>query len=621
MSSSEAVRLQDKGSPAISPTISYMRFLRTLWSLFSKRERLHLGLLLAGMTVGAALEALGVGLLVPLISAMGNPSLIHDNRLFQRFYDWIGARGIEDFLLRISLLMLAVYLIKNVYLGMLAYLQALFIYRKQTQISGNLLTYYLRQPYTFHLQQNSADLQFNTTGVVANVTGGVLTPLLMVLSETLILLVILGALFAVEPQATIVAVLVVAMLAFAYQRFFKDILTRHGRGSGTAAKGMQRTVREALGSIKEVKVSGRENLFVSAFRKDGFSFVRSAGVFAALNAIPRLLTEMLVVGGLLLAVIALVMQPGALERAFPLLALVGAAALRVMPSFTRISGALTGIRFNIGYVDTLSLSTLQASADLGEPPRDEQTLPPFKCLELREVEHQYADSKAPSLISVCMTIRRGEYIGIIGSTGAGKTTLVNIILGLLEPSRGEVLIGAYELPKVRNQWQRNIGYVPQSIYLLDNSVRRNVAFGFAEGDIRDADVWAALDAARVGTLVRSLPNQLDTIVGDNGVRLSGGERQRIGIARALFTRPEVIIFDEATSSLDNQTEREINETISNLGGERTVIAVTHRLTAVTKCDRVYLVGSGRILDYGSYEELLSRSDILRRMDNSGPPNQ
>jgi ATP-binding cassette subfamily C protein len=592
-----------------------------LWSLFSKRERLHLGLLLAGMTVGAALEALGVGLLVPLISAMGNPSLIHDNRLFQRFYDWIGARGIEDFLLRISLLMLAVYLIKNVYLGMLAYLQALFIYRKQTQISGNLLTYYLRQPYTFHLQQNSADLQFNTTGVVANVTGGVLTPLLMVLSETLILLLILGALFAVEPQATIVAVLVVAMLAFAYQRFFKDILTRHGRGSGTAAKGMQRTVREALGSIKEVKVSGRENLFVSAFRRDGFSFVRSAGVFAVLNAIPRLLTEMLVVGGLLLAVIALVMQPGALERAFPLLALVGAAALRVMPSFTRISGALTGIRFNIGYVDTLSLSTLQASAGLGEPPRDEQTLPPFKCLELHEVEHQYADSKAPSLISVCMTIRRGEYIGIIGSTGAGKTTLVNIILGLLEPSRGKVLIGAYELPKVRNQWQRNIGYVPQSIYLLDNSVRRNVAFGFAEGAIRDADVWAALDAARVGTLVRSLPNQLDTIVGDNGVRLSGGERQRIGIARALFTRPEVIIFDEATSSLDNQTEREINETISNLGGERTVIAVTHRLTAVTKCDRVYLVGSGRILDYGSYEELLSRSDILRRMDNSGPPKQ
>jgi ATP-binding cassette subfamily C protein len=448
-----------------------------------------------------------------------------------------------------------------------------------------------------------------------------MTPLLMVLSETLILLLILGALFAVEPQATIVAVLVVAMLAFAYQRFFKDILTRHGRGSGTAAKGMQRTVREALGSIKEVKVSGRENLFVSAFRRDGFSFVRSAGVFAVLNAIPRLLTEMLVVGGLLLAVIALVMQPGALERAFPLLALVGAAALRVMPSFTRISGALTGIRFNIGYVDTLSLSTLQASAGLGEPPRDEQTLPPFKCLELHEVEHQYADSKAPSLISVCMTIRRGEYIGIIGSTGAGKTTLVNIILGLLEPSRGKVLIGAYELPKVRNQWQRNIGYVPQSIYLLDNSVRRNVAFGFAEGAIRDADVWAALDAARVGTLVRSLPNQLDTIVGDNGVRLSGGERQRIGIARALFTRPEVIIFDEATSSLDNQTEREINETISNLGGERTVIAVTHRLTAVTKCDRVYLVGSGRILDYGSYEELLSRSDILRRMDNSGPPKQ
>ena len=236
----------------------------------------------------------------------------------------------EDFLLRISLLMLAVYLIKNVYLGMLAYLQALFIYRKQTQISGTadvLLATALYIPLA--AEQRGPPIQHNRRR--GKRYGGVLTPLLMVLSETLILILILAALFAVEPQATIVAVLVIAVLAFAYQRFFKDILTRHGRGSSAAAKGMQRTVREALGSIKEVKVSGRENLFVSAFRRDGVSFVRSAGVFAVLNAIPRLLTEMLVVGGLLLAVIALVMQPGALERAFPLLALVGAAALRVMP--------------------------------------------------------------------------------------------------------------------------------------------------------------------------------------------------------------------------------------------------------------------------------------------------
>ena len=593
--------------------MSYLEFLRTLWGLFDRKERSLLCGLLAAMTLGAAFEAIGIGLVVPLISAIGNPSLIHDNRLFKTFYDWTAAHSTEEFLLRISILLLAVYIVKNLYLGALAYLQSYFIYRKQAQLSGNLLTYYLRRPYAFHLQQNSVDLQFNTMGLVVNVTGGVLAPLLMVFSETLVLAFLLALLLAVEPGATAVAIVIVAALALAYQRGFKNVLTRHGRASSTAAKSMHRTVRQALGSIKEIKITGREHYFVSAFRSYGRYYVRSAGVFAALNAIPRLLTEMLVVGGLLLTVVVLLMQPGALDRAFPLLALMGAAALRVMPSFTRIAAALTGIRFNVASVHGLSLGTLKESADPGAPPAEQKTLPPFETLQLDGVHHQYDDAKAASLVDVSLQIRRGEYVGIVGSTGAGKTTLINVILGLLEPTRGRVLIGVSDLAAVRAQWQRDIGYVPQAIFLLDDSVRRNVAFGIPDAEISDQEVWEALDAARVGAFVRTLPQRLDTIVGDNGVRLSGGERQRLGIARALFTRPEIVIFDEATSSLDNQTEREINETIAALGGERTVIVVTHRLSAVTRCDRIYLVSGGKILDAGSYDELLSRSEGFRRI--------
>jgi ATP-binding cassette, subfamily B, bacterial PglK len=593
----------------------YLDFLRVLWDLFDRREQWMLSLLLVGMTVGAAFEAVGIGLVVPLISAIGNPSLIQDHRAFRILYEWIGARSTEEFLLRLSILLLVVYALKGLCLGALAYMQSWFIYRKLAQLSGNLLMYYLRRPYAFHLQHNSVDLQFNIMELVANVTIRVVSPLLLVFSEALVLAFVLAVLFAVEPWATAIAIVAVAGLGLAYQKGFKGVLSRHGRASSTAANGMHRTVRQALGSVKEIRLSGREQHFISGFRKDGLSYVRSAGVFAALNAIPRLLTEILVVWGLLLAVVALLMQPGAIERAFPMLALIGAAALRVMPSFTRITSALNGIRFNVASVHALSLATLRTSSTPGDAELDEVPLSRFNSLEFLGVHYAYPDAEKSSLVDVRLLIRRGEYVGIVGSTGAGKSTLINVMLGLLEPSGGQVLIGDQDLRKVRRQWQRRIGYVPQSIFLLDDSVRRNVAFGLPDAGISDADVWSALDAAHVGAFVRTLPNRLDTVIGDNGIRLSGGERQRIGIARAMFERPEVLIFDEATSSLDGQTEREINETIAGLGGDRTVIVVTHRLGAVTHCHRIYLVAGGKIVDAGSYADLLARSETFRRMAN------
>jgi ATP-binding cassette, subfamily B, bacterial PglK len=594
--------------------MSYADFSLSLWRLFDKKEQLRLCLLVLGMTVGAALETVGIGLVVPLISAIGNPALIQENKIFSAVYGWLGATTIDQFILNLSMVLLAVYTIKNAYLALLAFWQSSFIFGKQAQLSHRLFAHYLRRPYMFHLQHNSADLQFNVMGAVGNVTGGILSPLLILLAEVLVLASVLAMLLVVEPLATAMALMVVLLMALAYQKLFKGILTRHGRTSSVAAKSMHRTVREALGSIKEIKISGRESHFGSSFRSDAVTYIRSAGIFAALNAIPRLVTELLVVGGLLLAVILLLqMRSGALESAFPVLALVGAAALRLMPSFTRITGAVTSIRFNVASVHTLSFEAMHASSasDRGEP--DKRKLGSFEQLELRNVDHQYAGAAGAALTNVCLNIRRGEYVGIVGSTGAGKTTLINVILGLLEPTQGSVMIGGEELANVRQQWQAMIGYVPQSIYLLDDVVRRNVAFGIPDGDVRDDAVWAALDAAQLGDFVRSLPKRLDTRIGENGVRLSGGERQRVGIARALFANPQIVVFDEATSSLDGKTEREVTETIAALGGQRTVIVITHRLTAVTRCDRIYLVSGGTIADAGAYDDLLARSENFRRM--------
>lgn len=599
--------------------MQYFDFLRALLSLFTRKERLTLCLLVLMMTGGAAFETLSIGLIVPLISVIGNPELIEENKALNYAYNWLGASSTDDFLLHLAVILLLVYVLKNFYLGLLAFAQSSFIFKKQAGLSRNLLAYYLNRPYAFHLQHNTAELQYNILGAVNNVTGGIVSPLLSALAEVFVLAFILALLFAVEPRVTALTVVIFVGFAWALQKAFKGFLTRHGQASNIASKSMVKTVNEALGSIKDIKILGRESFFLSAFDTNSLRYIRSARVFATLNAMPRLLAEMLVIGGLLLTVAVLLTQQGALQQAFPVLALVGAAALRMMPSVTRIIGAINSVRFNYAAVTALSHKSLEAYGPQLhiDSTRDRQQLGAFQSLELRSVDYQYAGDRTPSLSRVSLTVRRGDRIGIVGSTGGGKSTLINVMLGLLDPTGGDVLIGTTDLRNVREQWQEMIGYVPQSIYLLDDTVRRNVALGVADCEIDNDAVWGVLEAARIADKVRSLPKGLDTCVGENGIRLSGGERQRLGIARALLPKPQVLIFDEATSSLDTQTEREITDTIHALGDERTVIVVTHRLTTVMRCDRVHLVNAGRIVDIGTYDDLLARNKEFREMVGVG----
>jgi ATP-binding cassette subfamily C protein len=283
-----------------------------------------------------------------------------------------------------------------------------------------------------------------------------------------------------------------------------------------------------------------------------------------------------------------------------------------MPSFNRITGGLNSIRFNHAALGSLDLDVLKASATAAAVPAERIAAPPeFQYLRFEDVHYRYQGTSAESLIGVSLKVGRGEHVGIVGSTGAGKSTLINLLLGLLDPTKGAVFIGAERLPEVRARWQRMIGYVPQSIYLLDDTVRRNVAIGIEDSGIKDADVWIALEAARVADKFRALPQGLDTAVGENGVRLSGGERQRVGIARALFAKPQVMIFDEATSSLDRQTESEITQTIHALGEQRTVIVVTHRIATTLPCDRIYVVDGGRVVQAGTYAQLFETNSWFR----------
>jgi len=606
--------------PFLNTHIRYIGYFRTLLSFFSKRERVTLFLLVLMMTGGAAVETLGIGLIVPLISVMGNPELVHENKVLNQLYNWINASSVEQFLLYLVFILIVVYVIKNVYLGLLAFVQASFISKKQSTLSHDLLVYYLRQPYVFHLRHNTSELQYNILGAVKQVTGGIVTPVLAGLSEGFVIAFILALLLSIEPWIATITFTIAGGFAWVLQKGFKGLLTRRGQASHDASRSMVKSVNQALGSIKDIKVLGREAFFVAAFDHHKSRFIRSARDFATLSAMPRLLTELLVVGGLLLTTAIVLTWQGALQQLFPMLALIGMAALRIMPSVTRIVGCINSIRFNHAAIAALShkfpdTRGADENIDQGHAPRPAFE---FHSLELRDVDYQYAGDDTLSLSEVSLAIRRGEHVGIVGATGGGKSTLINVMLGLLEPTKGGVLIGADDLRNVREQWQSLIGYVPQSIYLLDDTVRRNVALGIIDSEIDDARVWDTLNAAHIGDKVRNLPKGLDTKVGENGIRLSGGERQRIGIARALYSGPQVMVFDEATSSLDGQTEREITETIRTLSEGLTVIVVTHRLSTVSHCDRIYFVNAGRIDDVGTHDELLSRNKDFRERAGKAP---
>jgi ATP-binding cassette subfamily C protein len=377
-------------------------------------------------------------------------------------------------------------------------------------------------------------------------------------------------------------------------------------------------ITQGLGSIKETKVAGREDFFLRWFSEASRRFARASLVFSIMSALPRLVIEVVAVGGMLLVVTVILLRGDELSTAIPRLALFAMAAVRIIPSLTRLFSALSSIRFYGPAVPPLHRDLAQAWED--ETRLREATLTVRKeqpllldALEFREVGFTYEGASAPALAGISLRIARGSSVGFVGPSGSGKSTLIDLLLGLLAPQSGRIVIDGVGLQGVVADWQRSIGYVPQSIYLLDDTIRRNVALGIADEQIDDHAVRRALRQAQLESLVERLPAGTGTVIGENGVRLSGGERQRLGIARALYHGPQVLVLDEATSALDHHTENEITRTIRALVGERTVIVVAHRLSTVQMCDTIFVLTNGRIADAGTFEQLLAHSAEFRTL--------
>jgi len=477
-----------------------------------------------------------------------------------------------------------------------------------------LLTGYLNVPYTFHLQRNSSELIKVTTETIQRFTTGFLVSLLIVLGELLVVVALIIVLTLIEPLATFGAVLVLGIPTTLIYRSMQRRLAASGRLAERSMGSMIQWTEQAIGGIKETLVVGRALFFIDHQGYHAQRFADSWRSVMLLSSIPRLVVDTLAVSAMVAIALVILMRGQDMQSLLPLLGMFAVAAIRLMPSTSRIASGLAQLRFLYATTEVV-YNELRAIERARPAPTRAPSLPlPFeRSIVLEHLSYRYPSMPQRAIEDVSLEIPRGHWIGLIGPTGAGKTTLVDLMLGLFVPTAGRILVDGYDLQDHVVAWQRNIGYVPQDVYLMDDTVRRNVAFGLPDHEIDDDLVWRALRAAEVDNLVRSLPGGLDAIVGERGDRLSGGERQRLGIARALYHDPQVLVVDEGTANLDNETEAEIVRTLAGLRGEKTIIVVAHRLPLVRNCDCVYLLEHGRVRNSGAYSDLFSTEPGFREV--------
>ncbi|SFN29814.1 ABC-type multidrug transport system, ATPase and permease component [Formivibrio citricus] len=569
-----------------------MGLVHKLFSLLDSQQSRAAAALLLLMLIGMVLETFGVGLVVPILALIADPSAMARYPSVQKIMSVTGMAGQAQLVGACMLAMVAVYFVKAFFLAFLAMRQARFVFTLEAALSEKLYSGYLRLPYTFHMQRNSAQLIRNVTGEVGQFASAVMAANVL-MSETLVLVGVACLLFAAEPVG---AFLVMSALACASGGFY---LAAKGRilNWGVArqyheGQRLQR-LQQGLGGIKDVKLYGREDEFSSEYAQHSFASARISEKQNVLNALPRLWLELLAVTGLAVLVFALLWQGKPMSALVPTLGLFAAAAFRLMPSVNRFLVGIQNLRYNLPVVNTLyaEFMLMRQTKDL---PADIRPLAFRHGIRLENVFYMYPGSHEAVVVNANLYVPCGKTIGFVGESGSGKSTLIDLVLGLLRPNQGKVTVDEIDIQTNLRAWQNLIGYVPQSIYLTDDTLKRNIAFGVRDAAIDDQAVWRAIDAAQLRDFVESLPDGLETVVGERGVRLSGGQCQRIGIARALYHDPPVLVLDEASSALDTATEVAVMEAINALRGIKTLLIIAHRLSTLAGCDQIYRIEHGVI---------------------------
>lgn len=597
-------------------------FLGRLWAILEGENKTRIALIVLLMMVSALVNTAGVGAILPFMSILTDPQVVYEGGFIGKIYELFGGIELSRFLLIIGTLVLIVFIVGNFLMMSVFWVMHRFSQNLSFRISRRLLGRYLYQDYSFFLKRNSSELVKNLYGEVGAVNNGVLRPLMEMLTYGVLAFAIISYLFFADP---LIATLTLGVLGGAYgviYYLFRKRLDIIGKKRVEANKGRFHLANEAFGGIKDVKLLGKEHRYLHRYEPIGKQFHRAQANVHIIAGVPKYLLEMVAFGGILLIALILYSQSGNVSGVLPLLSVYALAGYRLMPAVQNVFRAITTIRGHIPALDVVyhdfylppgkrtRMKESEKNASTKENP-----VPFQKEVSLEHISFRYSEDSTFALSGINMSIPKNHIIGIVGPTGCGKTTLVDVVLNLLIPESGRITVDGTPITDGnRRNWQQDLGYVPQAIYLSDDTITRNIAFGIPDEEVDMAAVRRSADAANIrGFIETELPSQYRTIVGERGVRLSGGQRQRVGIARALYHNPQVLILDEATSALDNITERVVMDAINNLAGKKTIIIIAHRLTTVMRCNTIYLMDKGQIVDSGSYRKLKESNLAFQKM--------
>jgi len=555
------------------------------------------------MVIGMCFETLGVGLIIPLISIFTQENLSTQYPEVIPLINLIGNPEKETLFVYAMVFLLGLYVVKNIFLAILVWIQMRFVFEVRTYLAKKLFSTYIRQPYMFHLQNNSAQLIRNITNEIsAFIAYGVL-PLLQIFSEGLVLIGIVILLILIEPLGSLVLMSVIGGGALGFQLIVRNRVSQWGEQRQFHDGMVIKYIQQGLGAAKDVKMFGCEETFINIHDESHKKTAKLLQYQQILQALPRLWLELIILAGLVSLVLSMMFRGESILDVIPVLGVFVAAAFRLLPSLSRILSSVSAFQFSLSVINLLD-SEMKLEIDDNIQQTDTKLNFFRDKIQLSNIKFKYPNSTTSAVNNVTLNISCGESVGFIGTSGSGKSTIIDIILGLLTPDSGEVIRDGADIQKDLRGWQNKIGYVPQSVFLTDDTLRRNVAFGLSDDKIDENAVWIAIKASQMEDFVSAQTGGLDTLVGERGVRLSGGQRQRIGIARALYNDPEIIVLDEATSSLDNVTESEIMETINTLQDDKTLIIVAHRLSTLSKCDVIYRLEDGQVVKGGVPSSLL-----------------
>lgn len=589
--------------------------LNKLRKLLDRQAKIQFVTLFILLIFKSILDGFGLGLIAPYIATISNPKTIFNNNFFNKLNAYLNIESNQELILWMSILLIVFFIFKNVFSILVLYFQSRLIFTKRSIQGRKLFQLYMNAPFIYHLDHNTAELDRNIRFESTNVFG-YFQSFLLFCSNAFLTISIFVVLMIANWQAVLGMSFFIIIFSSLFLFFSGKYSTNYGIEVQESQLHIGQSMKEGLSSIIESKLNQIESFFPNRYFKHMMSNARANWSQATLGTAPIYFFEILAVGALVGVILVLFINETDINSVLPILGLFSFAFIRIIPSVTTMIKNLQQIKFlapavDVIYKDFKYLEKISKNPKLISELKIKKI--DFKNLIIKNVNFSF--SKKNILKNISLDLNKGQSIGITGPSGSGKTTLINLILGLFSPDSGQVNLNGEKLENNLNCWYALIGYVPQSITLIDASIRENIALGVKESEIDDKKIWSVLKDANLITFVKEMPEQIDTLIGENGVRLSGGQRQRLGLARALYRDPEVIIFDEATSSLDVETEKRITKEIMGLAGKRTLIIVAHRLSTIKDCEKIYFIKDGEIMNSGSFSDLQKLNNDFKKISN------